>query len=94
MFQSYAKPSLIHSRFLDALQGPGSKMSSSIDASAIFMKDTAAQIKNKINRYAFSGGQKGIEAQRALGGNPDVDVSYQYLQFFMEDDDVCFHQRC
>lgn len=41
-----AKPSLIHARFLDALQGPGSKMSASIDASAIFMKDTPNQIKN------------------------------------------------
>ncbi|KAK8054677.1 tryptophanyl-tRNA synthetase [Apiospora phragmitis] len=83
----YAKPSLIHSRFLDALQGPGSKMSASIDSSAIFMTDTANQIKNKVNKYAFSGGQETAEEQRRLGGNPDVDVSYQYLQFFMEDDD-------
>ncbi|KAI0106427.1 hypothetical protein GGR51DRAFT_517652 [Nemania sp. FL0031] len=82
----YAKPSLIHSRFLDALQGPGSKMSASIDSSAIFMKDTPNQIKNKINKYAFSGGQETAEQQRELGGNPDVDVAYQYLQFFMEDD--------
>ncbi|KAI0009590.1 tryptophanyl-tRNA synthetase [Xylariaceae sp. FL0662B] len=83
----YAKPSLIHSRFLDALQGPGSKMSASIDTSAIFMKDTPNQIKNKINKYAFSGGQVTAEEQREKGGNPDVDVSYQYLQFFMEDDE-------
>lgn len=41
-----AKPSLIHARFLDALQGPGSKMSASVDSSAIFMKDTPNQIKN------------------------------------------------
>ncbi|KAI8627635.1 hypothetical protein F5Y19DRAFT_160511 [Xylariaceae sp. FL1651] len=83
----YAKPSLIHSRFLDALQGPGSKMSASIDSSAIFMKDSANQIKNKINKYAFSGGQETAEEQREKGGNPDVDVAYQYLQFFMEDDE-------
>ncbi|KAI1113721.1 tryptophanyl-tRNA synthetase [Nemania sp. NC0429] len=83
----YAKPSLMHSRFLDALQGPGSKMSASIDTSAIFMKDTPNQIKNKINKYAFSGGQETAEQQRELGGNPDVDVAYQYLQFFMEDDE-------
>ncbi|KAI0201060.1 tryptophanyl-tRNA synthetase [Astrocystis sublimbata] len=82
----YAKPSLIHSRFLDALQGPGSKMSASIDSSAIFMKDTPNQIKNKVNKYAFSGGQETAEQQRELGGDPDVDVAYQYLQFFMEDD--------
>ncbi|KAI1358780.1 tryptophanyl-tRNA synthetase [Xylaria arbuscula] len=83
----YAKPSLIHCRFIDALQGPGSKMSSSVDSSAIFMKDTPNQIKNKINKYAFSGGQETAELQRELGGNPDVDVAYQYLQFFMEDDE-------
>lgn len=47
----FAKPSLIHAKFLDALQGPGTKMSASIDESAIFMKDTPNQIKNKINKY-------------------------------------------
>ncbi|KAK4161937.1 hypothetical protein QBC43DRAFT_93067 [Cladorrhinum sp. PSN259] len=83
----YAKPSLIHSSFLPALQGPGTKMSASIDESAIFMKDTPNQIKNKINKYAFSGGKVSQEEHRAEGGNPDVDVAYQYLKFFMEDDD-------
>ncbi|CCU82892.1 Tryptophanyl-tRNA synthetase [Blumeria hordei DH14] len=82
----FAKPSLIHSRFLDALQGPGSKMSASIDTSAIFMKDMPSQIKNKINRYAFSGGQTTEAEQRALGGDPEKDVSFQYLTFFLEDD--------
>lgn len=47
----YAKPSLIHMRFLDALQGPGSKMSASDQNSAIFLNDTAKSIKNKINKY-------------------------------------------
>lgn len=84
----YAKPSLIHMRFLDALQGPGSKMSASDDTSAIFLSDSAKAIKTKINRYAFSGGRETLEEQRELGGNADVDVSYQYLQFFMEDDAV------
>lgn len=83
----WAKPSLIHARFLDALQGPGSKMSASVDSSAIFMKDTPNQIKSKINKHAFSGGRVNIEEHRELGGNPDVDVSYQYLRYFLEDDD-------
>ncbi|KZL69738.1 tryptophanyl-tRNA synthetase [Colletotrichum tofieldiae] len=83
----YAKPSLIHSRFLDALQGPGSKMSASIESSAIFMKDTPKQIQNKMNKYAFSGGKVTAEEQRAEGADPDVDVSYQYLRFFLEDDE-------
>jgi tryptophanyl-tRNA synthetase len=83
----FAKPALIHSRFLDALQGPGTKMSASIDSSAIFMKDTPKQIKNKMNKYGFSGGQVSVEEHRRLGGNPDIDVAYQYLTFFLEDDE-------
>ncbi len=50
----------------------------------------------QINKYAFSGGQDSLEKQRELGANLDVDVSYQWLQFFMFDDvrlaqirDVC-----
>ncbi|KAI9806751.1 MAG: tryptophan--tRNA ligase [Sarcosagium campestre] len=82
----YPKPSLIHATFLPALQGPGSKMSASVDTSAIFMTDTQNGIKKKINKYAFSGGQATAEDQRALGGNTDVDVSYQYLTYFVEDD--------
>lgn len=62
-------------------------MSASIDTSAIFMTDTPNKIKNKINRYAFSGGGTTVEEHRANGGNPEVDVAYQYLSFFLEDDD-------
>ncbi|KAL4797607.1 hypothetical protein BDV19DRAFT_377434 [Aspergillus venezuelensis] len=80
------KPALIHSKFLTALQGAGGKMSSSDPTSAIFMTDTAKQIKTKINKYAFSGGQVSIEDHRRLGGNPDVDVSYIYLTYFEDDD--------
>ncbi|KAH6840868.1 hypothetical protein B0I37DRAFT_385376 [Chaetomium sp. MPI-CAGE-AT-0009] len=85
--KTYAKPSLIHSLFLPALQGPGTKMSASIDESAIFMKDTPNQIKNKINKFAFSGGKVSVEEHRALGGNTEVDVAFQYLRFFLEDDE-------
>jgi tryptophanyl-tRNA synthetase len=48
--------------------------------------DSAKEIKNKINRYAFSGGQATAEDQRRLGANLEVDVPFQYLRFFMEDD--------
>ncbi|KAK6607880.1 tryptophanyl-tRNA synthetase [Botrytis cinerea] len=83
----YAKPALIHARFLDALQGPGSKMSASVDTSAIFMYDEPNKIKNKINKYAFSGGQVSEQEQREKGGDTEKDVSYQYLTFFLEDDE-------
>lgn len=83
----YPKPSLIHAKFFPALQGPQTKMSASVDTSAIFMTDTAKQIKNKINKHAFSGGGATLEEHKANGGNPDVDVAYQYLSFFLEDDE-------
>ncbi|KAH9819069.1 tryptophanyl-tRNA synthetase [Melampsora americana] len=82
-----AKPSLLLSKFFPALQGPNSKMSSSVDSSAIFMSDTPKQVKNKINKYAFSGGQATIEEHRKIGGRCKVDVSYQYLTFFEESDE-------
>jgi tryptophanyl-tRNA synthetase len=62
-------------------------MSSSKNTSAIFLNDEAKQIKNKINKYAFSGGRDTEAEQRQFGGNADRDVSFQYLTYFMEDDD-------
>lgn len=82
----YSKPSLIHAKFFPALQGSTTKMSASDEFSSIFMTDTPKQIQKKINKYAFSGGQVSIELHRKLGGNPDIDVAYQYLSFFKDDD--------
>jgi len=83
----YIKPALIHSKFFPALQGAKSKMSSSTGTSAIFVTDTPAVIKKKVNKYAFSGGGETIEEHKEKGGNCAVDVPYQWLTFFMEDDD-------
>ncbi|TPX19021.1 uncharacterized protein E0L32_011265 [Thyridium curvatum] len=47
------KPALIHSKFLTALQGAGGKMSSSNPTSAIFMTDTAKQIKVRTQHMFF-----------------------------------------
>ena len=62
-------------------------MSSSDVNSSIYMSDSPSQIKNKINRHGFSGGQETEEEHRRLGGDTEVDVSYQYLTFFLDDDD-------
>lgn len=62
-------------------------MSASDPNSSIFMSDTASQIKNKINKHGFSGGRETEEEHRQFGGDPDVDVSFQYLTFFLDDDD-------
>ncbi|KAK3707860.1 tryptophan--tRNA ligase [Vermiconidia calcicola] len=86
MTDPHPKTCLILSKFLTALQGPGGKMSASDPNSAIFMSDTPAQIKNKINKHAFSGGRETAEDHKKYGGNPDVDVAYTYLSYFLEDD--------
>ena len=39
-----------------------------------------------MSRYAYSGGRDTLEEHRKLGGNCDTDISYQYLSFFLEDD--------
>lgn len=82
-----SKPALLHSTFFPALQGAQTKMSASDPNSSIFLTDTDKQIKNKVNKYAFSGGGATVEEHKEKGGNCDVDVSYQYLTFFMEDDE-------
>ncbi|KAG5717963.1 Tryptophanyl-tRNA synthetase, cytoplasmic [Termitomyces sp. T112] len=82
----YQKPTLLHAKFFPALQGPQTKMSASDPNSSIYMSDTPSQIKNKINKHGFSGGQETEEEHRRLGGDTEVDVSYQYLRFFLEDD--------
>lgn len=83
----YPKPALIHSRFFPALQGPQTKMSASDPNSSIFMNDTPNQIKNKVNKHGFSGGRETEEEHRKYGGDTEVDVAYQYLSFFLDDDE-------
>ncbi|BGP50216.1 tryptophan--tRNA ligase [Rhodotorula kratochvilovae] len=82
----YKKPALIHAKFIPSLLGAQSKMSASAAESSIYMTDSAKEIKTKINKYAFSGGQTSVEEHREKGGDPDVDVSFQYLTFFLDDD--------
>ncbi|EDO33139.1 predicted protein [Nematostella vectensis] len=81
------KPSLIFSTFFPALQGAKTKMSASDPTTSIFLSDTPNQIKKKINKYAFSGGRDTVEEHRELGGDIKVDIPYQYLSFFLEDDE-------
>lgn len=83
----YPKPAIIHSVFMPSLTGAKGKMSSSDSSKAILTTDSPEVVKRKINKYAFSGGQTTIEEHRKKGGNPDVDVSFQYLKMFFEPDD-------
>ena len=83
----YEKTSCFYSTFFPALQGLKAKMSSSDPNSSVNLTDTPAEVKKKVNRFAFSGGGATVEEHRANGANLDVDVPYQWLQFFLEDDE-------
>ncbi len=86
----YYKPGSIQCRFLPGLGGMAEdgKMSSSLANTTILTTDDAETVKKKINKYAFSGGRDTVEEHRKHGGNPDIDVAYQWLTFFEEDDEL------
>ncbi len=83
----YKKTAAIHSKFLPPLTGIDGKMSASDADTAIWLEDDEKAVKKKINRYAFSGGKTTIEEHRRLGGDPNVDVSFQWLKILFENDD-------
>jgi tryptophanyl-tRNA synthetase len=83
----YPKPASIQCKFLPGLGGVNDgKMSASEEHTAIYTIDDPKTVHTKIMKHAFSGGQPTIEEHRKKGGNPDVDVSFQWLTFFEEDD--------
>ncbi|KAG8468863.1 hypothetical protein KFE25_007381 [Diacronema lutheri] len=83
----FLKPALVHSKFFPSLHGFGTKMSASDESSAIYVTDTPKQIRDKIVKYAFSGGRDSVEEHRRLGANLAVDVPFAYLTFFLFDDE-------
>ena len=82
--QGLLAPSSTYHHFAVGLTGD--KMSSSKPKTTIFLDDELSAVEKKIKR-AFSGGQPTIEEHRRIGGNPDIDVAYQYMMYFFEDDD-------
>ena len=62
-------------------------MSSSKHDTAIYTTDNAKEVEHKIKKYAFSGGKDTLEEHRRHGGNPYIDVSFQYLRHMFEPDD-------
>ena len=81
------KCACLYSKFIPGLRGPKGKMSASSSESAIYLSDSPKVIERKIMRYAFSGGKDNVEEHRKYGANLDIDTSYQYLTFFMDDDE-------
>ncbi|KAF5803683.1 putative tryptophan--tRNA ligase [Helianthus annuus] len=89
----YKKPALIESSFFPALQGVSGKMNAGDPNSAIYVTDSPKEIKNKVNKYAFSGGQDSVENHRKYGANLEVDIPFKYLSFFLEYDEELEHIR-
>ncbi len=83
----FTQLSSTYHQMIPGLKGAKSKMSSSDPNSFIALTDNPKIVKNKINKYAFSGGKETLEEHKRLGGNPDIDVSFQYLRMFLEEDD-------
>jgi len=81
------KTAAIHSKFIPPLTGMRDKMSSSRPETAIYLSDTDKAVKDRVYRHAFSGGQATVQEHRKLGGNPDIDVPFQWLYMFFEQDD-------
>ncbi len=84
----YYKPASIQDSFLPPLTGVKGKMSSTESHIAILTTDTPKEVEHKIKKYAFSGGKDTLEEHRKHGGNPDIDVSFQYLRMLFEPDDL------
>jgi tryptophanyl-tRNA synthetase len=78
------QPSSTYHQF--AMGMTGDKMSSTRPETTIFLTEDVATMEKKV-KSSFSGGQPSLEEHRRLGGNPDVDVAFQYLKYFFEDDD-------
>ncbi|ELY98478.1 tryptophan--tRNA ligase [Natrialba asiatica] len=80
------KPGALLGRFLPSLAGPG-KMSSSGDAPSIELTDDPETVAETIHTHAYTGGRPTLEDHREKGGDPTVDVPFQYLRYFFEPDD-------
>ena len=85
---NFEKPAALHAKFIPSLHGSVKMSSSEASEGVIFLSDSPKEVERKIKKYAFSGGQATIELHRKLGGNPDVDVSFQYLKILFEPDDA------
>lgn len=78
------------SKFIPPLSGLSGKMSSSHNIkSTVFLTDGNVAISNKIKCALFgAGGDGSLSDHKMYGGNPDKDISFQYLKYFEYDDNL------
>jgi len=85
------KPCSIMCTFIQPLSGNSGKMSSSAGTdSTLFLNDPEKVLRDKVMKHCFSGGGGNgtLEDHKKFGGNPDVDIAYQYLRYFENNDEV------
>lgn len=81
----FLPPATLVHKFFRSLSGEA-KMSKRDPLSMLTLNDTPELVRKKVQR-ALTGGQKTVEEQRRLGGDPDKSVVYELLFYhFMEDD--------
>lgn len=80
----FHKPSSTYHKYIPGLQG--GKMSTSKPNTCIFLDDNPEEARRKM-MAAFSGGAPSLKEHREKGGNPDVDVAFQYMYFLLENSD-------
>ncbi|HLC31193.1 MAG TPA: tryptophan--tRNA ligase [Candidatus Nanoarchaeia archaeon] len=89
---NFTKPGALHAKFIPGLKGSAKMSSSDAENDVIYLTDSPETVKKKINKYAFSGGKDTLEEHKKHGGNPDIDISFQYLKLLFEDDDKKLNQ--
>jgi tryptophanyl-tRNA synthetase len=50
---------------------------------------TDALVNRQVNKHAFSGGRDTVEEHREKGGDLNLDVSWKYLNFFLDVSQKC-----
>jgi len=79
-------PASTYHKFMCSLLGVERKMSKREPQGMIMLNEDPKKARKKIMKYAFSGGRDTLEEHRKKGGRLDIDVAYQYLTYFEEDD--------
>lgn len=89
----FIPPTSTYHEFMPSLRGSG-KMSSSDPYSYISLDDSSKTVREKIMKYAFSGGRGSLKEHRLRGGVPEVDVAFNILLFGAEPDDMKLKKIC
>ncbi|OIP86700.1 tryptophan--tRNA ligase [Candidatus Shapirobacteria bacterium CG_4_8_14_3_um_filter_35_11] len=79
-------PSELVIRFLPSLLGPEDKMSASKPNTAIYLDDTAENIRKKINK-AYTGAVSALDVYQKLGGIPEICSVFSLINFHHPDDE-------